>query len=600
MAVRDGRLSQLPEAEVVYGDEFLEIIHYNSVAGKWENFKLPLSLVGGAAGQSAYQVAVANGFSGTESQWLASLIGDSAYQVAVDNGFVGNVSAWLDSLKGADGTDGASAYQLAVSQGFSGDLATWLLSLKGEPGDPGTPGVDGDDGAPGTTGLSAYQVAVNAGFVGDEAAWLLSLKGDQGEAGTNATAFPATPKNRRIAILGDSITAQCSSTTVGLENYGYLSHALRAADQRFIFDPLTNNYGVGGDTSAMAMARVASVIASGVGTCILAVGTNDRTSSMTADDTIANLLSMRDDLMEAGIHVILVVPLPRGESVNTDKRLTALQLGYAMEVRRRILETLEKPGCWVVDTWPVMADLTTTTGDIKLGYTHDGLHPTPLGAYWMGQVIAEVMKKVIGVEAFLPLANINYFNATDNLFGLVTTNPMMTGTAGAEGTGGSGDLADDYSGSNATGTTAVSRTYSKVTTATGDWQQCVVGGSAATAAAAIDLARQISLQAKVVPGGVYEAVCEFENDADITNIMSFQLGLHVQDSTTTVLLWDGDRYTSPHKLPNIANKGVMRTPRITVPAGVTDVRIRLSCYMATDGAPTGTFRFRKMGIRRVG
>lgn len=61
----------------------------------------------------------------------------TAYQIAVANGFVGTEVQWLESLRGADGR---SAYQLAVENGFQGSEAQWLLSLKGEKGDPGTGG----------------------------------------------------------------------------------------------------------------------------------------------------------------------------------------------------------------------------------------------------------------------------------------------------------------------------------------------------------------------------------------------------------------------------------------------------------------------------
>lgn len=53
-----------------------------------------------------------------------------------------------DGADGVDGADGLSAYQLAVAAGFVGTQAEWLLSLKGE---PGADGADGLDGAPGTT-----------------------------------------------------------------------------------------------------------------------------------------------------------------------------------------------------------------------------------------------------------------------------------------------------------------------------------------------------------------------------------------------------------------------------------------------------------------
>lgn len=85
--------------------------------------------------------------------------GESAYQLAVDNGFVGTVGAWLTSLHGANGEDGApgeSAYQLAVDNGFVGTAGQWLASLVGK---------------------SAYQFAVDNGFVGTVGQWLDFLAG---------------------------------------------------------------------------------------------------------------------------------------------------------------------------------------------------------------------------------------------------------------------------------------------------------------------------------------------------------------------------------------------------------------------------------------
>lgn len=46
------------------------------------------------AGQSAYDLAVSQGFVGTLPQWLESLKGKSAYETAVENGFVGTEVEW--------------------------------------------------------------------------------------------------------------------------------------------------------------------------------------------------------------------------------------------------------------------------------------------------------------------------------------------------------------------------------------------------------------------------------------------------------------------------------------------------------------------------
>lgn len=85
-------------------------------------------------------------------------------------------------IAGIDGQDGKSAYQIAVENGFSGTEQEWLLSLKGEKGDTGeqgiqgiqgVQGVKGDKGDTGEQGLQGIQGI--AGIKGD--------KGDVGEQG---------------------------------------------------------------------------------------------------------------------------------------------------------------------------------------------------------------------------------------------------------------------------------------------------------------------------------------------------------------------------------------------------------------------------------
>lgn len=192
----------------------------------------------GADGASAYEIAVSNGFVGTEAEWLASLQGNqgdagadgaSAYEIAVANGFVGNEAEWLASLEGDQGdagADGASAYEVAVANGFVGTEVEWLASLVGADGAgltvidelpssedlpaTGNPGdgylIAGDlwlwvDGAwlnagpiQGPAGASAYEVAVASGFVGTQVEWLASLVGDQGDVG------PAGPSAYEVAV----------------------------------------------------------------------------------------------------------------------------------------------------------------------------------------------------------------------------------------------------------------------------------------------------------------------------------------------------------------------------------------------------------------
>ena len=83
--------------------------------------------------------------------------GKSAYEIALKNGFEGTEQEWLNSLKGADGTmtfEDLTEEQKASLKGDKGDkgdigerftyadfTAEQLLSLKGEKGDTGSSGV---------------------------------------------------------------------------------------------------------------------------------------------------------------------------------------------------------------------------------------------------------------------------------------------------------------------------------------------------------------------------------------------------------------------------------------------------------------------------
>ena len=108
--------------------------------------------------------------------------GKSAYQIAVDNGYVGTESTWVASLKGVKGDTGAQGPQgIQGEQGPKGDKGD--PGLQGPQGDKGDAGEQGPKGDKGDNGKSAYDVAVENGYVGDASSWVASLKGDKGDPG---------------------------------------------------------------------------------------------------------------------------------------------------------------------------------------------------------------------------------------------------------------------------------------------------------------------------------------------------------------------------------------------------------------------------------
>ena len=74
----------------------------------------------------------------------------------------------LQIIHGRDGEDGKSAYEIALENGFEGTEAEWLDSLHGKDGKDGKDGLNGKDGIDGYTpqkGVDYYTEADKAEMV---------------------------------------------------------------------------------------------------------------------------------------------------------------------------------------------------------------------------------------------------------------------------------------------------------------------------------------------------------------------------------------------------------------------------------------------------
>lgn len=119
-----GKISEMSPAGPLDGTELLEVVQSDGNGGLG-NKKLELGRLFTLA-KSAYDIAVQNGFVGTEQEWLDSLTGKSVYQLAVEAGFTGTETEYLQSLVGAEGK---SAYDLAVENGYTGTVTEWTAHL---------------------------------------------------------------------------------------------------------------------------------------------------------------------------------------------------------------------------------------------------------------------------------------------------------------------------------------------------------------------------------------------------------------------------------------------------------------------------------------
>ena len=97
---------------------------------------------------------------------------------------------------GPQGADGKSAYQIAVEQGFSGTETEWLASLKGPIGETGPQGIQGVQGPQGERGPAGADGAVGPqGLKGDKGdTGAQGPKGDKGDTGPAGPIGPTGPK----------------------------------------------------------------------------------------------------------------------------------------------------------------------------------------------------------------------------------------------------------------------------------------------------------------------------------------------------------------------------------------------------------------------
>ena len=139
----------------------------------------------------------------------------------------GETSATLhNGANGEKGTDGKSAYQIAVEQGYQGSESDWLSSLKGDKGDTGERGEKGDTGLQGErgekgeTGQQGEQGPMGEkGDPGDRG--LQGVPGEKGEKGDAGVAgkdgfSPIANVVKDGSVITITITDKNGTTTVTL------------------------------------------------------------------------------------------------------------------------------------------------------------------------------------------------------------------------------------------------------------------------------------------------------------------------------------------------------------------------------------------------
>ena len=153
----------------------------------------------------------------------------------------GETSATLhNGANGEKGTDGKSAYQIAVEQGYQGSESDWLSSLKGNKGEKGDPGNRGLQGVPGEKGEKGDAgVAGKDGFspianvVKDGSVITITITDKNGTTTvtlTEGAAVDLTPYaevtyvDEKVQELSDSLTYTLQEHTLSITHLEDKSH----------------------------------------------------------------------------------------------------------------------------------------------------------------------------------------------------------------------------------------------------------------------------------------------------------------------------------------------------------------------------------------
>ena len=267
----------------------------------------------GAAGSVGPQGPIGQtGSSG--AQGLPGQPGLSAYQIAVNNGFVGTEAEWLASLRGATGPAGPQG-----SRGPAGtDGSSGSRGSSGSSGSDGEPGTDGTDGEQGDDGLSAYEIYINnyPGYedfggvgTGDEERWINDLAsntlsksitldytsqtnfiGDFSNEPTSFVVFKGqTTTQRPLSSLFNSLTQESGNTTRTISNYEleYFTNTDRASGNALVVGDYT--FDLPSTIYVKATKKPAAIVAGSTTSSLTEAAANDGSlASNTVIITIVN------------------------------------------------------------------------------------------------------------------------------------------------------------------------------------------------------------------------------------------------------------------------------------------------------------------------
>lgn len=394
---------------------------------------------------------------------------------------------------------------------------------------------------------------------------------------------------KTMAWVGDSITEASKTQNTATNTFNTqrgIDFWTRTLSGQRIYSPQSLNFGVSGDDTTDVIARLSTIKASGAGAYFVLIGTND--IGVNSFSTITtNLATIWDALLDTGAVVFAGTILPRTLATQSSRDL-------ALRVNNWIRQQHQsRPLFHVVDVAHYFGDPSSSTWAPKTNYSYDAtpIHPTGLGAYFIGKQIATAINTVFPKGPIWTLTSAADLWSADNVSGNLLANGLFTGTGGTK-TNGSGDLATSWTlayGANGGTVSSLTAVGSQPTYADGSdrtAQKITIGGTATGAgSAAVNNATvvvlsqsQTSTFTNYTAGNVIRAAIDFSVDASAASIAAIELQMLFTVGGTSYTIGEGS--SMGDVLPTEAFSGTLLTEAFTIPSGtMTLARLGVRTYL---------------------
>ena len=457
----------------------------------------------------------------------------------------------------------------------------------------------------------------------------------------------------RAILFGDSITQYNTATVsnaMANQSRGYMTWANALLGRRRL--DVVANLGVGGDTTAMMLARVSAAAAVQASWAVVLGGINDLAGNLLAPGVVTtNLQAIYEALRTSGKRVVAITVLP----VTAAHPLYSRGLAARVQQVNRWIKSYcaTTPGMVLVDGCAAVTDPASSDSAPVSGYYADTTHIGTLGAYYVGKALADGIRDLIapvdegpsgvgdsylaaqrtltsltgdGVTATATLAAHNLlpgdkitiegatpagYNGSWVVETVQTTGTLSFACSTASGAASgtikvsnsdqlldnplfgtpSGGLASSWTKTE--NNTASTTTTSARTDGAGNWQQLAI-----TASAAGDVYLQGGDHiTRVFAGDTVVMEVEVEVDAGHTALEGVQAAINMIVGGVTITPTAFNRLAGS-AMPSVAWSGLLRTEPFTIPAGaVTRCRPQLRAFFGAAGA--ATVRIGRASLRKV-